>query len=84
MDAQISVNAKDVLGKVNLHIFGTMLENWGEPGRHVIYGGVWTGEDSSTPNLRGLRKDVLEATREMSPTIIRWPGGVSCRCLPLG
>lgn len=75
MDAQISVNAKDVLGKVNFHIFGTMLENWGEPGRHVIYGGVWVGEDSSTPNLRGLRKDVLQATREMSPTIIRWPGG---------
>lgn len=75
MDAKISVDAKDVLGRLNPLIFGTMIENWGIPGRHVIYGGVWVGENSSIPNLRGLRKDVLEATKEMSPTIIRWPGG---------
>jgi len=75
LEAKISVNARDVLGKVNPYIFGTMLEHWGVPDRHVIYGGVWVGEGSSTPNIRGLRKDVLEATREMSPTIMRWPGG---------
>lgn len=75
MQAKITVNAKEVLGKLNPLIFGTMLENWGEPGRHTIYGSVWVGEESPTPNLRGLREDVLMATKEMSPTIIRWPGG---------
>jgi len=75
LDTKISVDGNVRLGKVSPYIFGTMLENWGVQGRHVIYGSVWVGEESPTPNLRGLRKDVVEATREMSPTIIRWPGG---------
>ena len=75
MDAKISVDSSDRIGKINPQVFGTMLESWGELGRHTIYGSVWVGEDSSTPSIRGLRKDVLEATEKMSPTIIRWPGG---------
>lgn len=75
MKAKINVNASDRVGGMKTHIYGTMLEHWGEPGKHPIYGSVWVGEDSSIPNLRGLRKDVLEITKEMSPTIIRWPGG---------
>ena len=36
---------------------------------------MWVGEDSPLPNVRGMRKDVLEACRRLGPTIIRWPGG---------
>ena len=75
MEAKINVDSRDRIGNLNIHVFGTMLENWGEPGRHTIYGSIWVGENSSIPNVRGLRKDVLEATKKMGPTIIRWPGG---------
>lgn len=75
MEAKISVSSSERIGKVNLNIFGTMLENWGEQGRHTIYGSVWVGRESKIPNFRGLRKDVIEATKKMGPTIIRWPGG---------
>lgn len=75
MVAKIIVDGTERLGEISPLIFGTMLEHWGTPEKHVIYGGVWVGEESSIPNLHGLRKDVLEATKKMSPTIIRWPGG---------
>jgi len=73
--ARITVNALDRIGRISPLIYGTMLENWGEQGRHAIYGSIWVGEDSSIPNTRGLRSDVLKATQEMGPTIVRWPGG---------
>lgn len=73
--AKIRVRAAETIGPISPLIYGTMIENWGEHGRHAIYGSVWVGEDSPIPNTRGLRSDVLEATREMGPTIVRWPGG---------
>jgi alpha-N-arabinofuranosidase len=40
-----------------------------------IYEGVWVGEDSPIPNIGGIRRDVVEALRQIRPPIIRWPGG---------
>ena len=40
-----------------------------------IYGGVWVGEDSAIPNIRGYRKDVVEALRAIRVPVVRWPGG---------
>ena len=36
--ARITVNALDRIGRISPLIYGTMLENWGEQGRHAIYG----------------------------------------------
>ena len=33
------------------------------------------GEDSDTPNVRGIRKDVVEALRRIKTPVLRWPGG---------
>lgn len=42
---------------------------------HGIYGGVWVGEDSAIPNIRGYRKDVVEALKAIKVPVVRWPGG---------
>ena len=62
----------DVPGPViNPHIYGHFAEHLG----HCIYGGVYVGEDSSIPNVRGIRTDVVEALREIQVPNLRWPGG---------
>ena len=33
------------------------------------------GEDSPIPNVRGIRKDVVEALRKIKVPVLRWPGG---------
>jgi alpha-N-arabinofuranosidase len=40
-----------------------------------IYDGIWVGENSPIPNYNGLRKDVVDALKEIAPPILRWPGG---------
>jgi len=52
-------------------IYGHFAEHLGR----CIYGGIWVGEDSPIPNIRGIRKDVIEALRELDIPVLRWPGG---------
>ncbi|MGA8203095.1 MAG: alpha-L-arabinofuranosidase C-terminal domain-containing protein, partial [Woeseiaceae bacterium] len=40
-----------------------------------VYEGIWVGEDSKIPNIRGIRKDVVEALRRIHVPVVRWPGG---------
>lgn len=40
-----------------------------------IYGGIWVGPDSSIPNTRGFRNDVVDALKKLEVPLIRWPGG---------
>ncbi len=40
-----------------------------------IYGGLWVGERSKIPNVRGFRSDVVGALKDLGVPIIRWPGG---------
>lgn len=56
---------------INRDIFGQFAEHLGEG----IYGGVWVGKDSPTPNLRGIRSDVVAALRAIKVPVVRWPGG---------
>jgi alpha-N-arabinofuranosidase len=53
------------------HIYGHFAEHLGR----CIYEGFWVGEDSDIPNVRGIRRDVVEALRRLGPTVLRWPGG---------
>ncbi|MDZ7338451.1 MAG: alpha-N-arabinofuranosidase [candidate division KSB1 bacterium] len=57
--------------KISKYIYGHFAEHLG----NCIYGGFWVGEDSPIPNTRGIRNDVIEALREIAPSVIRWPGG---------
>jgi alpha-N-arabinofuranosidase len=57
--------------KIDRHIFGQFAEHLG----HGIYEGVWVGRDSSIPNTRGIRNDVVAALRAIKVPNVRWPGG---------
>lgn len=56
---------------INRHIYGHFSEHLGR----CIYGGYWVGEDSSVPNTRGIRNDVVQALKDISIPNLRWPGG---------
>ncbi len=68
---RLIVNAGLGRQKISRHIYGSFAEHLGR----CIYDGIWVGEKSSIPNLRGMRKDVLTALKEMRIPNLRWPGG---------
>lgn len=56
---------------INRNIYGHFSEHLGR----CIYEGYWVGETSSIPNVRGIRKDVVEALKKIKVPVLRWPGG---------
>lgn len=56
---------------ISRHIYGHFSEHLGR----CVYEGYWVGEDSPIPNVRGIRKDVVEALKRMKAPVLRWPGG---------
>ncbi|MBR2150916.1 MAG: alpha-N-arabinofuranosidase [Prevotella sp.] len=57
--------------KINKEIYGQFAEHLGS----CIYGGLWVGENSPIPNIKGYRKDVFEALKALQVPVLRWPGG---------
>jgi alpha-N-arabinofuranosidase len=57
--------------RISKHIYGHFAES---PGT-AVYPGIWVGPDSSIPNTRGIRKDVVEALQNVKAANLRWPGG---------
>jgi alpha-N-arabinofuranosidase len=62
---------KSSRNKISRHIYGHFAEHLGR----CIYDGFWIGEDSSIPNTRGIRKDIVEALKKLKIPNLRWPGG---------
>jgi alpha-N-arabinofuranosidase len=56
---------------IDRNIFGQFAEHLG----NGVYGGIWVGQDSTIPNVRGIRSDVVAALRALHVPNIRWPGG---------
>ena len=52
-------------------IYGHFAEHLGR----CVYEGFWVGEESDIPNVRGIRKDVVEALKKLNIPVLRWPGG---------
>ena len=67
----VSVDASKAGPKIDRNIFGQFAEHLG----HGIYEGVWVGPDSSIPNTRGIRNDVVAALKAIKVPNVRWPGG---------
>lgn len=65
------INADKRKGKIDKNIYGNFAEHLGR----CIYGGFWVGKDSEIPNINGIRKDVVEALKELKIPVLRWPGG---------
>lgn len=68
-DAVVRADAPGAV--IERDLFGQFAEHLGTG----IYGGVWVGPDSSIPNVRGIRSDVVAALRELRVPFVRWPGG---------
>jgi alpha-N-arabinofuranosidase len=71
LSADLTIHADQPGPKVNRQLFGQFAEHLGAG----IYGGIWVGEDSTIPNTRGYRNDVVQALRELNVPVVRWPGG---------
>ena len=59
------------MGIIPKEIYGQFSEHLGR----CIYGGIYVGEDSEIPNIRGMRKDVVDALIKLKVPVLRWPGG---------
>jgi alpha-N-arabinofuranosidase len=68
---RITINASEQEYEINRDIYGQFSEHLG----HLIYGGIWVGPNSSIPNIDGIRKEIVEALKEIKVPVLRWPGG---------
>jgi alpha-N-arabinofuranosidase len=71
MSNKIVIRADQGEHRISRSIYGHFSEHLGR----CIYGGIWVGEESSIPNTRGIRDDVVEALRRIDIPVLRWPGG---------
>lgn len=71
MNKIIDLRATKAKTKISKYLQGQFSEHLGSG----IYGGIWVGRDSDIPNVRGLRKDVIDALKELKVPVLRWPGG---------
>ena len=69
--AVLYINEKDKKGHINAEIYGHFSEHLGR----CIYEGLYVGENSEIPNINGMRKDVVNALKELQIPVLRWPGG---------
>ncbi|MCX6133624.1 MAG: alpha-N-arabinofuranosidase [Ignavibacteriales bacterium] len=70
-ETKITLNIDQSRDTISRHIYGQFSEHLG----HGIYGGIWVGENSTIPNTRGIRNDVVAALKRMHIPNLRWPGG---------
>lgn len=65
------INCNKKSGHINPEIQGHFSEHLGR----CIYEGIFVGEDSDIPNVKGMRSDVVDALKDMKIPVLRWPGG---------
>lgn len=68
---KLVLHADQAKTTISKDIYGHFAEHLG----HCIYGGIYVGEDSPIPNIRGFRDDVVGALKDMEIPVLRWPGG---------
>jgi alpha-N-arabinofuranosidase len=71
VSSELTIRADQPGAKIDANIYGQFMEHLGRN----VYEGIWVGEDSSIPNTRGYRNDVLAALKKLSVPVLRWPGG---------
>jgi alpha-N-arabinofuranosidase len=70
-DIKLVVNPDQPGPVIHRNIYGQFAEHLGTG----IYEGMWVGPDSKIPNVRGWRKDVVAALKDLKVPLVRWPGG---------
>lgn len=71
IDARVIVDAEKPGPRIDPNIYGQFVEHLGRG----VYEGIWVGESSPIPNVRGIRSDVVSALRRIRVPLVRWPGG---------
>ena len=66
----ITVRADTPGAVINPAIYGQFAEHLGR----LIYEGIWVGEQSTIPNTRGYRNDVIAALKELGVPVIALAG----------
>ena len=69
--SRIEVLVAEPIGTIAPEIYGHFVEHLGA----VVYDGIWVGENSRIPHVRGMRKQLIDALAPIKPSVIRWPGG---------
>lgn len=64
---KVSVIIPEKLGTISPEIYGHFSEHIGG----VFYGGLWVGKNSDIPNIKGFRKDAIEALKKINPPVLR-------------
>jgi alpha-N-arabinofuranosidase len=68
--ASVLLDRDFAIGETDPRLFGAFVEHLGR----CVYEGIYE-PGHPTADERGFRRDVLDLVRELSPTIIRYPGG---------
>jgi alpha-L-arabinofuranosidase len=67
----VTVDAARPGAVINKNIYGQFVEHLGTG----VYGGLWVSPESKIPNIKGWRKDVVGALKDLHVPVVRWPGG---------
>ncbi|MES1200065.1 MAG: alpha-N-arabinofuranosidase [Pseudomonadota bacterium] len=67
---KIVADSDFVISALDRRVFGTFVEHMGR----CVYGGIYE-PGHPTADADGFRGDVMALTRELGPTIVRYPGG---------
>ena len=70
LKARIKVDVDRQFGSIDPNLYGYFIEHFPK----CIYGGI-VDEGSLLSDAEGIRKDALQAARELRVTQLRWPGG---------
>lgn len=69
--AKVILDPRFTGAKISKNIYGHFSEHLGR----CIYQGLYVGEDSPIPNVKGMRTDVVQALKKIGVPVLRWPGG---------
>lgn len=83
MKTILQINPDKTLSRIAPEIYGQFSEHLGR----CIYDGIYVGEDSEIPNVKGMRKDVVEALRGLDRVRAfaseeEWNGNIQTVTLP--
>ena len=70
LTASVTLDPAFTIGAPDRRLFGSFVEHMGR----CVYGGVFE-PGHPTADDRGLRADVIELTRELGVSVVRYPGG---------
>ena len=68
--ARITVDREFTIGSVPRRLFGSFVEHMGR----CVYTGIYE-PGHETADEKGFRRDVLDLTKELGATVVRYPGG---------